>query len=42
VRAEAVPLHLGRSSAQFEIVVVDEAGRRICTSRLTCALRDAR
>jgi uncharacterized protein (TIGR00369 family) len=42
VRAEATPLHLGRSSAQFEIVIVDAEGRRICTSRLTCALRDAR
>jgi len=34
-------LHAGRTTACFEIVVTDEQGRRVCTSRLTCQLRDA-
>ena len=40
VTAEATPLSLGRSLASYEIVVTDDEGRRVCTSRLTCALRD--
>lgn len=36
----AVPAFLGRSSATYDILVTDEQGRRICTARLTCALRD--
>ena len=31
------PLHEGRGSATYEIVISDESGRRICTARLTCA-----
>jgi uncharacterized protein (TIGR00369 family) len=38
VRGEARALHLGRSTASYEIVVTDEAGRRLCTARLTCML----
>jgi 1,4-dihydroxy-2-naphthoyl-CoA hydrolase len=34
----ATAIHLGRTSASYEIVITDEAGRRICTSRITCAL----
>ena len=34
--------HAGRSMASFEIVLVDEAGRRVCTSRLSCAFIEAR
>ena len=37
----ATPVHLGRSMASFEVVVSDEQGRRVCTSRITCALIDA-
>ncbi len=33
------PLHLGRSTATFEIVISDEEGRRTCTARLTCIIR---
>lgn len=40
VTAVATPLSLGRSIACYEIVVTDDEGRRVCTSRLTCALRD--
>ncbi|GAB3660590.1 PaaI family thioesterase [Glycomyces tarimensis] len=41
VTGEAVPLHRGRSTATYEITVSDEDGRRVCTARLTCMLRDA-
>ncbi|MFI6295139.1 PaaI family thioesterase [Nonomuraea sp. NPDC050790] len=34
-------IHGGRSLATFEIEIADEEGRRVCTSRLTCMLRDA-
>ena len=37
----SVPAHVGRSVACFEIVISDEAGRRVCTARLTCAFIDA-
>jgi 1,4-dihydroxy-2-naphthoyl-CoA hydrolase len=42
VTGVATPVHRGRSSATYEIVISDEQGRRVCTSRLTCMLRDAR
>jgi hypothetical protein len=32
-------LRLGGAIASYEIVVTDETGDRICTARLTCALR---
>ena len=35
----AVPLHLGRTVATYEVVISNEAGARICTARVTCALR---
>jgi uncharacterized protein (TIGR00369 family) len=38
VTGTATAIHLGRSSASYEIVVTDEQGRRVCTSRITCAL----
>jgi 1,4-dihydroxy-2-naphthoyl-CoA hydrolase len=41
VRATATPLHEGGSIATYDIVVEDEEGRRICTARLTCAIRKA-
>lgn len=40
VTAVATPLSLGRSVAAYEIVVTDDDGARVCTARLTCALRD--
>nr|WP_253778324.1 hotdog fold thioesterase [Goodfellowiella coeruleoviolacea] len=39
VTGVATPLHVGGSVATFEIVISDEAGRRVCTARLTCMLR---
>lgn len=34
------PLHIGRTTATFETVITDEEGRRTCTARLTCVIRD--
>ncbi|MFF9812842.1 hotdog fold thioesterase [Streptomyces sp. NPDC014006] len=42
VTGVATPLHRGRSTATYEIVISDEQGRRVCSARLTCLLRDAR
>ncbi|MFB9413002.1 MULTISPECIES: PaaI family thioesterase [Dactylosporangium] len=39
VTGVATPLRLGGLVASYEIVVTDEAGERVCTARLTCALR---
>src|SRR6478735_2262566 len=38
--AVSVPLHVGRTICTFEIVISDDAGRRICTARLTVLLRE--
>ena len=40
VTATARPLALGASVASYEITIVDDAGRRVCTARLTCMLRE--
>lgn len=37
----ATPLHRGRGTATYEIVISDESGARVCTARLTCLLRSA-
>lgn len=34
----ATAIHLGRTSAAYEIVILDDRGKRVCTSRITCAL----
>lgn len=34
----ATALHLGRRSAAYDVVITDEEGKRLCTSRITCAL----
>src|SRR5262249_6759667 len=41
VTGVATRIHGGRTLATYEIEITDEGGRRICTSRLTCMLRDA-
>lgn len=38
VTGVATAVHLGRTTAAYEIVITDERGKRVCTSRLTCAL----
>ena len=40
VTGVATPIHLGRSMAAFEVVITNEDGKRVCTSRITCALLD--
>ncbi|GAA0408805.1 hotdog fold thioesterase [Streptomyces luteireticuli] len=40
VTGVATPAHRGRTSATYEIVITDEQDRRVCTARLTCAIRD--
>jgi uncharacterized protein (TIGR00369 family) len=39
VTGVATPLRLGRAIASYEIVITDEQGQRVCTARLTCAIR---
>lgn len=39
VTGVATPVHRGRTTATYEIVVTDEEDRRVCTARLTCLLR---
>ncbi|WP_327269851.1 hotdog fold thioesterase [Streptomyces sp. NBC_01218] len=41
VTGVATPVHRGRSTATYEIIITDEHGKRVCTARLTCLLRDA-
>ncbi len=41
VTAVATPIHVGRTTGSFDIVVTDDRGRRVCTCRLTAQLRDA-
>ena len=41
VTGVATLLHGGRTLTSYEIVITDEQGRRVCTSRLTCLHRDA-
>ncbi|KRE37173.1 aromatic compound degradation protein PaaI [Janibacter sp. Soil728] len=40
VTATAVPVTLGGSVACYEVTISDDEGRRVCTSRITCILRD--
>ncbi len=42
VTATTVPLNVGRTLVTSETVVRDEAGKRVCTVRLTCLLRENR
>lgn len=39
VTGVATALQLGGTVAAYEIVISDEAGRRVCTARLTCTIR---
>ena len=41
VTGTATPVHLGRTVATWETVVVDDRDRRVCTARLTCLIRPA-
>lgn len=39
VTATALRIHAGSTMATYDIRIIDEAGRPICTARLTCLLR---
>jgi 1,4-dihydroxy-2-naphthoyl-CoA hydrolase len=39
VTGVCTPLHAGGTMATYQIVVSDDAGRRVCTARLTCLIR---
>ncbi|WP_406167665.1 PaaI family thioesterase [Streptomyces sp. NBC_00996] len=41
VTGVATPVHRGRTSATYEIAITDEDGKRVCSARLTCVLKDA-
>ena len=38
VTGTATAIHLGRTMASYEVVITDERGKRVCTTRITCAL----
>jgi acyl-coenzyme A thioesterase PaaI-like protein len=40
ITAVATLAHGGRTLATYDIVVTDAGGHRVCTSRLTCLIRD--
>lgn len=40
VTGVCTPLHRGKTTATFEIVISDEDGHRLCTAKLTCILRE--
>lgn len=42
VTGTARTVHVGRSTSTTEIVLTDDAGRRVCTAKLTCLHRDTR
>jgi len=41
VTGVATAVHTGQTLAAYEIVISDDHGRRVCTARLSCLLRDA-
>ena len=41
VTGVATALHLGRTVASYDIAITDAQDRRICTSRITCLIREA-
>ncbi|OLT29157.1 aromatic compound degradation protein PaaI [Nocardiopsis sp. CNR-923] len=40
VTGVATPVHLGRTLATWDIAITDDNGTKVCTSRLTCMLRE--
>lgn len=40
VTGVATPISLGNTIVSWEVVISDEQDRRVCTSRITCLLRD--
>ena len=42
VTGTATALRLGRTVVTYEVVLTDDAGRRVCTARVTCQVAPAR
>lgn len=40
VTGVATPLRTGRTVSSWQVDITDDGGRRVCTARLTCVLRD--
>lgn len=38
VTGTATAIHLGRTSTTHEVVLTDDAGKRVCTARVSCRL----
>lgn len=41
VRGVCTPIHVGRTTMSFDIVITRDDGRRTCTARLSCLVREA-
>lgn len=41
VTGVATPVSVGRTLATWQVQITDDGGRLLCTSRITCLLRDA-
>jgi uncharacterized protein (TIGR00369 family) len=41
VTGVATPVHAGSTVVSYQVEISDDEGRRVCTSRITCLLRDA-
>jgi len=41
VTGVATQVHAGQTLATYDIAITDERGKRVCTARLSCLLRDA-
>ena len=41
VTGVATPISLGKTLCSWEVVVSDDQGKRVCTSRITCLVREA-
>ena len=40
VTGRATPIHHGRTLSTWQVEITDDAGRLVCTARITCLLRD--
>jgi acyl-coenzyme A thioesterase PaaI-like protein len=41
VTGTATPINAGSTIVSYQVEISDEDGKRVCTSRITCLLRDA-
>jgi 1,4-dihydroxy-2-naphthoyl-CoA hydrolase len=40
ITAVGTPAYQGRTAATYEVTITGDDGKRVCTGRLTCAIRD--